>query len=133
MSKPIHKVTPETAPFWEGCAADELRLQHCDDCGHVQFPPRKLCSRCFSEAVTWRTASGKGTVRSWSKVTLPGAPGLEEEVPYIAALVELEEGPTMLSVLRECEPEAVDFDMPVSVIFEARGETKVPYFTPAGD
>ncbi len=133
MSKPIPKPTPETAPFWAGCAEDELRLQRCDDCGHVQFPPRKLCSACFSEAVTWQVASGRGTVRSWSVVTLPGAPGFEEEVPYIAALVRLDEGPTMLSVLRNCDADAVDFDMPVSAIFEERGETKVPYFIPSGE
>ena len=118
MSKPIPKPTPETRPFWEGCAADELRLQHCGDCGHVQFPPRKLCSACFSENVEWRQASGRGTVRSWSLVTLPGAPGFEEEVPYMGALIRLEEGPTMLSVIRDCAPDAIAFDHPVEVIFE---------------
>ncbi len=129
MSKPIPKPTPETKPFWEGCAVDELRLQHCSDCGHVQFPPRKLCSACFSENVEWRVASGRGTIRSWSLVTLPGAPGFEAEVPYISALIRLEEGPTMLSVLRDCESDAVTFDLPVEVIFEPRGdELKVPYF-----
>ncbi|MEM9620922.1 MAG: OB-fold domain-containing protein [Pseudomonadota bacterium] len=130
--KPVPKPTPETAPYWEGCAAEELRLQHCANCGHVQFYPRKLCSACFSENVVWRKASGRGTIRSWSTVVAPGAPGFQEEVPFISILVQLEEGPTMLSVIRQCEAEDMAFDMPVEVIFEQRSDTIfVPYFKPA--
>ena len=129
--KPIPKPTPETAPFWGGCAEGELRLQHCLSCGHVQYPARKLCSGCFGEEVEWRTASGRGTVRSWSTVVMPGAPGFQEEVPFLSVLIALEEGPTMLSVLRQCEADQVDFEMPVEVIFEQRSETIfIPYFKP---
>ena len=132
MSKPIPKPTPETQPFWDGCAQGELRLQHCQECGHVQFYPRRLCSGCFSENVAWQTASGKGTVRSWSLVVMPGAPGFEEEVPFISALIRLQEGPTMLSVLREIDNAAVTPDMPVEVIFEQRSDTiYIPYFKPS--
>lgn len=130
-AKPVPKPNPETQPFWEGCAAGELRLQHCTTCDHVQFPPRRLCSNCLSEDVEWRQASGAGRVRSWSLVTAPGAPGFEEEVPFVSALIELEEGPTMLSVIRNCAADAVDFDMPVQVIFEQRSDViHVPYFQP---
>jgi uncharacterized OB-fold protein len=129
VPKPVPKPTPETAPFWEGCAQNELRLQHCESCGHVQFPPRKLCSGCFSTDVVWRPASGRGTVRSWSTVVMPGAPGFSEEVPFVSALIQLDEGPTMLSVLRHCSADEVDFDLPVEVIFEQRSDTiAVPYF-----
>lgn len=130
-TKPIPTPNPETAPFWAGCAEGELRLQHCVDCQHVQFPPRRLCSGCFGQDVEWRVASGRGTVRSWSTVRMPGAPGFEAEVPFLSVLVALEEGPTMLSVLRECRAEDVDFDLPVEVIFEQRSDTIfVPYFKP---
>lgn len=130
-NKPIPKPTPETEPYWQGCAAGELRLQHCEDCGHVQFYPRKLCSGCFSQNVVWRAASGRGTIRSWSTVVAPGAPGFAEEVPFVSILVRLEEGPTMLSVIRQCAAEDIDFDMPVEVIFEQRSDTiYVPYFKP---
>ncbi len=62
---------------------------------------------------------------------MPGAPGFENEVPYLSALVALDEGPTMLSVIRNCEVEDVDFDMRLEVIFEKRSETIfVPYFQP---
>ena len=131
MNKPIPSPTPETQAFWDGCADGELRLQHCKDCGHVQFYPRKLCSACFSQNVDWRQASGTGTVRTWSLVTLPGAPGFEEEVPFVSALIALDEGPTMLSVIRNCEPDQVTFDMPVQVIFEQRSkDIFIPYFEP---
>jgi len=127
--KPVPKPTPETAPFWAGCAEHELRLQHCQSCGHVQFPPRKLCSGCFSTEVSWEVASGRGSVRSWSTVVMPGAPGFGDEVPYIAALIALDEGPTMLSVLRNCSADEIDFGMAVEVIFEKRSEEiSVPYF-----
>ena len=130
--KPIPKPTPETAPFWAGCAEGELRLQHCLSCSHVQYPARKLCSGCFAEDVEWRAASGRGSIRSWSTVVMPGAPGFETEVPFLSVLVALEEGPTMISVLRQCTADEIDFDMPVEVIFEQRSDTIfMPYFKPA--
>ncbi len=128
-AKPIPRATPETAPFWEGCAVGELRLQHCQRCEHVQFPPRKLCSGCFSPDVIWQAASGRGVIRSWSTVVMPGAPGFEQEVPYLSALIRLDEGPTMLSVLRECSAQEVDFGAAVQVVFEQRSDSVfIPYF-----
>lgn len=130
-SKPVPKPTPETQPFWDGCAQGELRLQHCDDCQHVQYPARKLCSGCFSENVSWHTASGRGKVLSWSIVVAPGALGFADEVPFISVIIALDEGPTMLSVLRDCEAEQMTFDMTVEVVFEQRSESIfVPYFKP---
>jgi uncharacterized OB-fold protein len=129
--KPVPKPTPETLPFWEGCAQGELRLQHCSDCQHVQYPPRRLCSGCFSTNVTWHPASGRGNVLSWSMVVAPGAPGFEEEVPFMSVIIALEEGPTMLSVLRACEADQMEFELPVEVIFEQRSESIfIPYFRP---
>lgn len=127
--KPIPKPTPETAPFWAGCAQGELRLQHCVSCGHVQYPPRKLCSGCFSQDIEWRRASGRGKIRSWSVVVSPGAPGFESEIPFISVLIALDEGPTMLSVLRDCAVADVNFELPVMVVFERRAEDLfIPYF-----
>lgn len=132
MSKPIPKPTPETAPYWQGCNEGELRLQHCDDCGHVQFPPRRLCSGCFSQAVEWRKAAGTGTLRSWSMVTTPADAAFATEVPFMSALIELDEGPTMLSVVRNCDPRSAHIGMRLEVEFEKRSEhIAVPYFHPA--
>ena len=118
MSRPIPVPTPETAHFWEGTRAGELRLQRCDDCDHVYFPPRPFCPDCSSRAVSVFAASGRGALASYviSERSHPAFEG-----PYAIALVELEEGPRMMSNIVECPqtPEALVLDMPLQVTFEA--------------
>ena len=99
MSRPIPVPTPETAHFWEGTRAGELRLQRCDDCDHVYFPPRPFCPDCSSRAVSVFAASGRGALASYviSERSHPAFEG-----PYAIALVELEEGPRMMSNIVEC-------------------------------
>ena len=131
LAKPIPVPTPETQPFWDGCREGELRLQHCRACAHVQFPPRRYCSGCFSDELDWKPASGRASVRSWTLVTLPTSAAFIADLPYVMALLRLEEGPTMLSGIRGCEHDAVYIGMPVEVEFEARSdEIHVPYFHP---
>ena len=81
---------PTTAPFWAAAADHRLVLQHCDDCGHTQFYPRPFCLACESTALSWKEAGGNATVYSMSEVHL--APSPDVEVPYTAAMVELDEG-----------------------------------------
>lgn len=130
--KPVPVPTPETVPFWEGCRDGELRLQRCGACDHVQFPPRRYCSGCLADDVAWQSASGRGRVRSWTVVTMPTSAAFLDDVPYVMALIELREGPTMLSGIRGCAPEDVYMGMDVEVEFEWRSdEISVPYFHPA--
>lgn len=118
MSRPIPVPTPETAHFWEGTRAGELRLQRCDDCDHVYFPPRPFCPDCSSRAVSVFAASGRGALASY---VISERPHPAFEGPYAIALVELEEGPRMMSNIVECPqtPEALVLDMPLQVTFEA--------------
>ena len=130
-ARPVPVPTPETEPFWEGCRRGELRLQRCDACGQVQFPPRRYCSGCLSDGLTWERASGRGSVRSWTVVTLPNSPAFLADVPYVMALIELAEGPTLLSGIRGCSPGDVHIGMSVEVEFEERSdEIRLPYFHP---
>ena len=132
--KPLPHPTPETQPFWDGTKAGELRLQRCDDCSHVYFPPRPFCPRCASRSVTWFAASGKGTLHSYVINHRP-APGFEADAPYAIAVVELEEGPRMMTNLVDVEqtPEALALDMPVEVSFErATDDITLPKFRPSG-
>ncbi len=130
-ARPVPQPTPETEGYWEGCRAGELRLQRCGDCDHVQFPPQRFCSTCLGAALRWERASGRGRVRSYSVVRHPISPAFAEDVPYVVALVELEEGPTMMSGLRGCTIEQVEVGLPVEVEFEERSDTvHVPYFHP---
>ena len=91
-TRPLPEPTPVTAPFWEACKAHLLLLQQCETCGHIQFYPRSLCTACMSDDLRWRPARGRGTVYSYSTVHRALLPGFEEDLPYVVAMIELEEG-----------------------------------------
>jgi uncharacterized protein len=130
--KAVPVPTPETQPFWDGCAAGELRLQRCLDCGKPYFYPRPACPACGSANVEWFTASGDASLYSYVISHRP-ARGFEDEGPYAIAVVELAEGPRMMTNLTGLPPtpEALILDMPLRVAFEPRGDMTVPVFTPA--
>lgn len=131
MSRSIPVPTPETAHYWEGARAGELRLQRCDDCDHVYFPPRPFCPGCSSRAVSVFTASGRGALASY---VINERPHPAFDGPYAIALVALEEGPRMMSNIVDCEqtPEALELDMPLEVRFEKLSEEiSLPVFAPA--
>ncbi len=132
-AKPEPVTTPETQPFWDGCAAGELRLQRCLDCGKPYFYPRPVCPECGSTNVEWFTASGDATLYSYV-ITHRPAPGFEDDAPYAIAVVQLAEGPRMMTNLVGVPntPEQLVLDMPLRVTFEQRGEVSLPLFTPAG-
>ncbi len=122
MTTPLAKALPaptgETQPFWEGCRNHELRIQQCSACGHYQFYPRLYCTACMSEQVEWVRASGRGTVLSFTVVYRPVTKAFAEDVPYVVALVTLEEGPQLMSNIVECDPEQVAIGIPVESVFE---------------
>ena len=131
--KPIPQPTPETQDFWDGAKAGHLRLQRCTACSHTYFPPRNFCPNCASRAVESFTASGKGRLYSYVINHRP-ARGFEEEAPYAIAVVELNEGPRMMTNLVGVEqtPEALPLDLPLEVTFEEISETiSLPKFKPA--
>jgi uncharacterized OB-fold protein len=129
--RPLPKPTPETAHFWEGTRAGELRLQRCDDCQHVYFPPRPFCPACASRAVSVFVASGRGRLDSY---VISHRPHRAFDPPYAIALVALEEGPRLMSNIVDCEqtPEALQLDMPLDVVFaQQNDEISLPLFRPA--
>ena len=123
--------TPETQHFWDGTREGELRLQRCDGCGKNYFPPRPFCSACGSRRVSVFKASGKAVL--WSYVIHHRAvPGFKP--PYAIAVVQLAEGPRLMTNIVECEqtPEALQLDMPLEVVFEKQNDTiTLPLFRPA--
>lgn len=137
MSTEAHKFlparTPETEAFWAGCLAGELRLQRCAGCGRHQFPPRALCADCGCRALEWVRASGRGRIASFTVVRRPLSPAYAAEVPYVVALIRLEEGPMMMSNVVGCPPERIAMAAPVGVVFERRSESiALPQFRLAG-
>jgi uncharacterized OB-fold protein len=132
MTGPTPQPTPETLPFWEGAAAGELRVQRCRSCERWYFYPRPFCPNCFSEDVEWKVASGDARLVSYV-INYRPLPPFDPAKPILVALVQLAEGPTMMSNIVGVEPEpaAVRLDMPLRVTFTERGEYKLPVFTPA--
>jgi len=128
------EATPETQPFWDGCREGVLMLQHCGGCGDAYFPPSPYCPRCLSDEVEWKPASGRGRLHTYLISHRP-APGFDADAPYAIAIVELDEGPRMMSNIVGVPntPEHLVLDMELQVTFEARGDAvQVPVFRPAG-
>lgn len=123
--------TPETLHFWDGAREGELRLQRCDECRHVYFPPRPFCPACASRSVSVFVATGRATLASYVINERPQPPW---DAPYSIAIVELEEGPRMMSNVVGCPqtPEALQLDMPLEVTFEELDEEiSLPLFRPS--
>ena len=123
--------TPETQHFWDGAKAGELRLQRCDDCANVYFPPRPFCPGCASRKVSVFNASGKAKLHSYV-IHHRKVPGFTP--PYAIAVVELAEGPRMMTNIIDCPqtPEALVLDMELEVAFEPLDDKiALPLFRPA--
>lgn len=130
--RPLPVPTPETQEFWDGCLAGELRLQKCDACAHVYFPPRAFCPECSGRKVTTFKASGKASLYSYVINHRP-RPDFGTE-PHSIAVVTLAEGPRMMTNIIDClqTPEALQLDMALEVSFESVNETiSLPKFRPA--
>ncbi|HXZ65498.1 MAG TPA: Zn-ribbon domain-containing OB-fold protein [Streptosporangiaceae bacterium] len=132
-AKPVPEPTPDTRPFWDGCARGQLMLQRCRACREPYFYPRAVCPACGSTDVEWFAASGRATLYSYV-INYRPAPGFEADAPYAIAVVELAEGPRMMTNIVGVPntPEDLVLDMALEVTFEPRGDISLPVFAPAG-
>jgi uncharacterized OB-fold protein len=132
--RPLPEATPETREYWEGTRRGELRIQRCTSCGKAYFFPRPFCPFCASKDVEWFTATGRGTLYSYVISHRP-AYGFQDWTPYVIAIVQLEEGPRMMTNIVGVEPtpENLPIDLPVEVTFEQQNDDiTLPLFRPAG-
>ena len=107
-------------------------MRFCGACGARQHYPRGVCASCWSEDIEWQRASGRGTIYTFTVTYRSQARGFKDEVPYVIAWVELEEGVQVLTNIVGCDPARVAIGMPVRVTFEdATPEISIPRFTPA--
>jgi uncharacterized protein len=113
--------TPDeaTEPYWAATRDGELLFKRCADCGRPHFYPRPFCPFCWSESVSWEKASGRGTVYTFSVVHVNDLPPFPARVPYVAAIVDLDEGPRVMTNIVDCAHDAVRIGMPVAAVFEA--------------
>jgi hypothetical protein len=122
-----------TAPFWEAARAGRLELQRCAACERLQHPPRAICVACgvAESKLLWEPVSGAGEVYAFTVVARALIPALQSEVPYVLAVVQLDEGVRMISLIRGCKPEDVRIGQRVQVAFETvTPEVKLPVFRP---
>ena len=121
--------SPDAGPFWEACARGELALPFCTACADFFFYPRAVCPRCGSRDIEWRRASGRGRLHTFCIQHQTPLPDFRDRTPFVTAIVELEEGPRMMTLLVDVEPDpaAIRCDMPVEVAFR----DGLPTFRPA--
>lgn len=122
----------ETQPFWDGCREAKFLIRHCNACGRDHFYPRPFCPTCWSDDVAWKEASGRGTLYTYSIVHVNDLPPFAERVPYVAAVVELDEGPRVMTNIEGLAFEDLRVDMPVVVDFKAiSDDVTIPVFRAA--
>lgn len=110
--------SPESQPFWDGCARHELLIQRCRANGHFWFPPSNLCQRCWSTDFAWTPVSGQGELFSFTVYRRAYAPELADQLPYAVGIVQLAEGPRLITNIVGCAPEDIRVGTPVEVVFE---------------
>jgi uncharacterized OB-fold protein len=135
LQRPLpHPVTPEAKPYWDGAREGKLMLPRCEACGKPFFYPRVLCPACGSRAITWIQATGRGRLHSFEIAHQILNKAFTVRPPVVLAMVELDEGPRLLTNLVNVEPDpgAIRCEMPVEVVFEKlTDEISLPMFQPA--
>ncbi|MGQ0825047.1 MAG: Zn-ribbon domain-containing OB-fold protein [Actinomycetota bacterium] len=122
----------ETQAFWDGCRDGQLLVKHCNACGGDYFYPRPFCPQCWSADVEWKRACGRATLYTYSIVRQNDLPPFHERVPYVTAIVELAEGPRVMTNIRGCDFDVLEIGMPLEVEFRAiTDDVTIPVFRPA--
>ncbi|CAO5239459.1 Zn-ribbon domain-containing OB-fold protein [Frankia sp. AgKG'84/4] len=124
-------VEAETAPWWEAAARGELLIRRCGACAKAHLYPRPFCPSCWSEDVSWEQAVGTGTLYTWSEVRSNDLPPFKERVPYIAAIVDLTEGPRLETNIVGVTEGELSIGMALKVDFSDVGDVHIPVFRPA--
>ena len=128
VSPPVPVIDPGSAPYWTALDQQRLILKRCGACGKAHFYPRELCPYCYADDLVWFEASGLGSIYSFTVCHRSAGPAFATDVPYVVALVELAEGPRMMTrILGDLS--AVAIGCAVRVRFVRQTETLVlPFF-----
>lgn len=130
--RPLPELNSLTKPFWDYCKKRELRMQFCTKCNSWVWYPKAWCPDCGKrEGLEWRKLSGRGSLYSFTVIrqVIDNAPSFNNDVPFVVALIELEEGPRIYSNLTGVKPEDVAIGDKVEVYFEdVTNEVALPKF-----
>jgi uncharacterized OB-fold protein len=127
-------MTPEAKPYWDGAREGKLMVPRCQSCQKAFLYPRVMCPHCGGRDITWIQASGRGRLYSFEIAHQILNKAFKVKTPIVLAMVELEEGPRMLTNLVNVapDPKALRCDMPVEVVFEKlTDQVSLPMFQPA--
>lgn len=130
-AKPKPDITRLNAPYWDGTAKGELRIQHCNTCGANFRFTHPWCPSCWAADPGWIVARGTGVVATFSVLHIAPFAAFEDRLPYTLALIDLDEGVRMMANIVECDPKDVKIGMPVTVVYEDRDGVALPQFRPA--
>lgn len=128
---PTPEDNPLTAPFWSALDQGRLTFQRCQACGNAWLPARSECPGCLAGEPLWVDASGDATLISWVVYHTALHPAFADRLPYTVAVVELVEGPRMLSNIISSDPEGLRIDQPLTLRIEQEVGVCVPRFAPA--
>lgn len=132
QQKPIPRPAPESVPYWQAASQHRLEIPRCNACSQFYFPPARSCPHCLSADVGFAPASGRGKVFSFVIFDRIYHPAFEDEAPYAVALIELAEGPRLISNVVGVKPEDLRCEMPVKVLFDDVADgISIPKFAPA--
>jgi uncharacterized protein len=131
-NKPIPVPSAESQAYWDGLRDRKLLMPRCDACGKYWFPPSLLCPHCNATNWTWTSTSGRGRIFSYVVYHRIYHPGFADEVPYAVAVIELDEGPRMVSNVIGIAPDKLACDLRVQVVYQPITDTiTLPKFKPA--
>jgi len=132
-SKPLPAIEKWNAPYWDAAKRHEFVAQQCRACGYTHLPPGPVCTNCLSADQEWVPLSGKGTIYSYGVYYQLWHPGFQADIPYNVALIELAEGPQIISQVVGCRNEELECGLEVEVVFdEVTPEITLPKFRLAG-
>jgi len=117
-AKPRPRIDTVSRGFWDNAREGRLSVQRCDDCSDVHFPGSPVCPKCLSEAQSWMPVSGRGTVLSWVRFHRAYWEGFRADLPYLVALVGLEEGPMLMTSIVNAAPEDLKVGQHVEAVFD---------------
>jgi uncharacterized OB-fold protein len=128
---PLPKPDKDSEVYWEGARRHELLLQRCGACQKFRFYPRSVCPFCLSDTFEWTESTGRGTVYSFTVIHRAPSRAFQGKVPYVLALIELDEGIRMMSNVVDTDPAEVRIGMRVEVVFDdVTSEVTLPKFRP---
>jgi uncharacterized OB-fold protein len=130
--RPAPQPDDVTRPFWEACARRVLCFQQCAACGYRWLPASVVCPRCWTPGGEWVKASGAGTVFSFAVYHRAYHPAFKPLVPYVVGVIELAEGPRLVSNIVGAAPGDIRVGMPVSLEFLDADGVVLPVFRLAG-